>query len=80
MLCFHTYDGENTHSLPLAFPEKTNGTVYECGFAVHNNDFAAFVSPARFNATHCGKEVQASSEFRLPFHALAVVFRVVDLS
>ncbi|KAL1754719.1 hypothetical protein FB107DRAFT_291396 [Schizophyllum commune] len=46
-----------------AFPEKTNGTVYECGFAVHNNDFAAFVSPARFNATHCGKEVQASSPY-----------------
>ncbi|KAL1740696.1 hypothetical protein HDZ31DRAFT_46981 [Schizophyllum fasciatum] len=48
-----------------AFPLSPNGRVFECGFAVQNNDLAAFASPKRYNESHCGAEIQASSPYGL---------------
>ncbi|TRM67930.1 hypothetical protein BD626DRAFT_480225 [Schizophyllum amplum] len=47
------------------FPFSPTGQVYQCGFAVEDNDDAAFVSPTLFNASHCGMEIQSSSPWGL---------------
>lgn len=49
------------------YPVSPNGTVFECTVPVQNDAYAILVSADRFNASHCGLEIQSHSQYGLGY-------------
>ncbi|TRM65009.1 hypothetical protein BD626DRAFT_238871 [Schizophyllum amplum] len=60
------------------YPVSPNGTVFECTVPVQNDAYAILVSADRFNASHCGLEIQSHSKpLYLDLHSLPFCPRLI---